>query len=274
MQDTGKFRTNAKDQFYTNPRIAVQCVAMILHTIPFAQTYHWIEPSAGNGAFLHALPPNIDVTALDIEPKAERIVQQDFLTWTPVASQEQPFLVFGNPPFGRQSSLAKAFLKHSASAVGASVIAFILPKSFTKPSMTRAIPLHFHCKHSSDLPDNSFLLNGQPYDVPCVFQIWVKEDTERTLDQAEEPIGFTYVKATDPHHLVIRRVGVNAGKCFFPKEATFSPQSHYFIAFPTTTLVSAVHQHLNQHTFPSNTVGPRSVSKGEVNGVINEKTNL
>ena len=45
--------------------------------------------------------------------------------------------VIGNPPFGRQSSLAIKFIKKSCSF--SDTISFILPKSFKKDSMKKSI---------------------------------------------------------------------------------------------------------------------------------------
>ena len=84
-------------------------------------------------------------------------------------------------------------------------------------------------------------------------------------------MGFTYVKQTDMHQLIIRRVGVYAGAGYLPSTELRSIQSHYFIELEpehrarATTIASA----LTAHTFPSNTTGPRSLSKGEITEVLN-----
>jgi len=265
-QDTGKFRKNTKDQFYTNDRVAASCVQRIMDALPLTREYLWVEPSAGNGAFLRPLPASCSTIGLDIEPKAKGILSQDYLTWQPPLGKEM--IVFGNPPFGRQSSLAKAFI--SKSCEYATVIAFILPKSFTKPSMIRAFDRTFHLLQSTELEKDSFVVNGAPYDVPCVFQIWQKRETERLLEEKIEPRGFGYVKSHEPYHIAFRRVGGLAGKCY-PHGMAFSVQSHYFIALHEDAIehMEEIMERINQHTFPSNTVGPRSLSKSETNVVIN-----
>ena len=268
-QDTGKFRQNTKDQFYTKVSIAKECVDSILIHYPDSIQYLWIEPSAGNGAFLSALPSAISRVAIDLEPKAPGIQKFDFLTWTPIT--EGPKVYFGNPPFGSQGSLAKSFIKHAA-INNAEIIAFILPRSFMKPSMSSAFPLKFHCIHEKELPKDSFEVNREVYDVPCVFQIWVKRDTNRELEEKVEAIGFKYVKATEPYNMAFRRVGVNAGTSYLRDTRNEkSPQSHYFLSFDEKylTRLDYIKETINNHTFPSNTVGPRSLSKGEVNQVIN-----
>jgi hypothetical protein len=258
-QDTGKFR-NTTDQFYTKETISKKCIEAIIETIPETIDYFWIEPSAGNGAFLHNI--SFPKLGLDIDPKTNDIQKQDYLTWEP--SIDKNSIVFGNPPFGRQSSLAKAFITKSCKF--SKVVAFILPRSFTKPSMYNAFPLSFHLVYSVELEKNAFLLNDQSYDVHCVFQIWEKRDTPRKLDEKIKPIGFEYV-TNELYDIAFRRVGVNAGQCYaFGK--TCSVQSHYFIKFEKydTTIIKKI----NNHIFPSNTVGPRSLSKNEINKVLNE----
>ena len=48
-----------------------------------------------------------------------------------------------------------------------------------------------------------------------------------------------------------------------------SPQSHYFIKLDDVSKIELLLEKMNEHIFPSNTVGPRSLSKGEVNAVLN-----
>jgi len=267
-QDTGKFRTNMKDQFYTNENVAKSCIQRITSLLPFTSDYIWVEPSAGNGSFLHNIQSSFKKIGLDLEPKATDILKQDYLKWDPPSNED--IIVFGNPPFGRQSSLAKAFI--SKSCEFAKIIAFILPKSFTKPSMYNAFGLKFHLIHSVELEKDSFVINGSKYDVPCVFQIWQKTNTDRTIEAKTNPDGFEYVKPNEKYHVAFRRVGGLAGKCYKNDGSEFSIQSHYFIKF-NDDVVSYIHtiiEKINNHTFPSNTLGPRSLSKSEANIVINE----
>lgn len=267
LQDTGKGRTNTKDQFYTNERIAASCVECVIKLIPATREYLWVEPSAGNGSFLRSLPSSFDAIGLDIDPKAKGILSHDYLTWSPPSQRDM--IVFGNPPFGKQSSLAKAFI--SKSCTFAKIIAFILPKSFTKPSMVRAFDRAFHLLQSTELEKDSFIVNGSPYDVPCVFQIWQKRETERVVEEKIEPHGFDYVKPCEPYHVAFRRVGGLAGKCYKNDGTVFHVPSHYFLSFHEDAIchMDVIIERINQHTFPSNTVGPRSLSKSEANGVIN-----
>ena len=270
-QDTGKFRKNTKDQYYTKAPVAKKCVDRILASLENPETYEWVEPSAGNGAFLKVLPATFDRIGIDLEPKSPDIQQGDFLVWTPVSQKRRVF--FGNPPFGRQGSLAKSFIKHAAQY--ANVIGFILPRSFVKPSMSRAFPLQFHCIHTEDLEKNAFEVNKEEYDVPCVFQIWEKRAINRVLEEAIKEDGFEYVKHGQPFHIAFKRVGGLAGKCY-PTSPTaaadYNAQYHYFLKLEDryVPFVKNIIDAVNQHTFPSNTVGMRSLSKSEANEVLNE----
>jgi hypothetical protein len=45
------------------------------------------------------------------------------------------------------------------------------------------LDLHFYLTKEFILNKNSFLLNGQNYDVPCVFQIWEKKEEIRKIQK-------------------------------------------------------------------------------------------
>lgn len=268
-QDTGKFRKNEKDQYYTKPSVAVNCVSQILKACPDPTKYQWIEPSAGSGSFLNALPEGIDMLGIDIDPKSPGILTGDFLSWTPTTERNR--VVFGNPPFGRQGSLAKSFIKHAAEF--ADIIAFILPRSFVKPSMNRAFPLKFHCVYSEELEKNSFMVNETDHDVPCVFQIWKKKDTNRVIPDPISEEGFKYVKHDEPFDIAFKRAGGLAGKCYVSSTTPdmFNPQYHYYLKLDMEYVphVQKIVNEVNAHVFPSNTTGPRSLSKSEANEVLN-----
>jgi len=303
-QDIGKYRTNTKDQFYTSPGVAKKCIEILISRLHNAalhspapvlplSSYLWVEPSAGNGVFLNNIPETYDKIGIDIEPRSANILKQDFLTWVPPQTNTKPVIIFGNPPFGRQSSLAKAFIAHSCKFAYTSTIAFILPRSFVKPSMSCAFGLHFHCIHSSEVERNAFVLGGgggddggadadATYDVPCVFQIWQKRSVPRIVPEKVTEKGFQYVKETDPRDIVIRRVGVYAGRCFDSdnnnNNATeYNKQTHYFIKldeqFVAVSHVKQIVDKVNAHVFPTNTTGPRSLSKPEINIVLNAVLN-
>jgi hypothetical protein len=268
QQDTGRFRKNTKDQYYTKPTTAKRCVDTILALLPETVSFQWVEPSAGAGVFLNNLPQSFEKIGVDLEPKSPNIQQGDFLEWVPPVSADGR-IFFGNPPFGKQSSLAKSFIKRAAQY--GNVIAFILPRSFVKPSMSNAFPLAFHCVHSEELEKNAFEVNGVEYNVPCVFQIWQKKSVNRILVAAVKEDGFEYVKPGQPFHIAFKRVGGLAGKCSTDTTSEYNPQYNHFLKLGDEYLpnIKKIVDVINAHIFPSNTVGPRSLSKSEINEVIN-----
>ena len=170
--------------------------------------------------------------------------------------------IIGNPPFGRQSSLAIKFIKKSCEYCDS--ISFILPKSFKKESMKKHFPLNFHLLYEYDLPDNSFIVDGKIHDVPCVFQIWEKKHENRISPKILLPKKYKFVKREENPDITFRRVGVNAGN--IDKEIkNKSVRSHYFIKFDDK-LTEELFQTLSKitHQCKNHTVGPKSISKQEL----------
>jgi predicted RNA methylase len=119
------------DKYYTLPSIAKKCINLVSKHYYLDKFDLIIEPSAGNGSFSKLIDNCI---AYDIEPEDVCILKQDFLEYKHKGTDDE-VLVIGNPPFGRQSSTAKAFVSHAVEF--ATVIAFILPKSFKKESFKK-----------------------------------------------------------------------------------------------------------------------------------------
>ena len=134
--------------------------------------------------------------------------------------------------------------------------------------MYNAFDKRFHLISTMELAKNSFRINDTQYDVPCVFQVWEKRDAQRATEDKVVPRGFVYVKHTEPYDIALRRVGGLAGKCYRNNGTAYSKQSHYFIKFDAG-LNDSIYEKINSNIFPSNTVGPRSLSKSEVSSVLN-----
>ena len=189
---TGKKR-DSKDQFYTNPGVSSYCLDVFRDTIDIDHDDILLEPSAGDGSFSDILIEQCyNVDAYDIEPKKEYIKKQNYLDFDYKKYKNRNVHCIGNPPFGLQSSLSKKFIKKSCEFC--ETISFILPKSFRKESFQKAFPLNFHLVKEIDLPKNSFLVDEKEYDVPCVFQIWIKKEKERYIEPIVKEKGFHFVK--------------------------------------------------------------------------------
>lgn len=155
------------DKFYTKPSIAEGCLKLLGSLEPYDTI---VEPSAGDGSFSSLIP---DCIAYDIEPEKDGIIQQDFLELDNVAGEQVLFV--GNPPFGTRSTLAKAFIRH-AMKLNATVIAFILPNTFSKVANQGLglFPKEWSLIIEEPLSGGSFLIGGEEYHVPCSFYVWVK----------------------------------------------------------------------------------------------------
>lgn len=242
------------DKFYTKNEIVDYCLSFI----EIDKYDKIIEPSAGNGAFLKKLPNAI---GYDIAPAGNNIIQQDFLLLD--VPKEKNILVIGNPPFGVQSNLAIKFFNKAAEFCD--TIAFILPRSFCKDSIKNRLDLKFHLIREEFLPEDSFLLNNENYSVPCVFQVWERQNIERKkikLPLTSEYFDFT--KEISKADFRIQRVGGSAGKAFLDKKGAIS--SNYYVINKSNYTIEELINIINSITFPSIalTVGPKSLSKGEL----------
>lgn len=171
-----KSKSKDLDKFYTHPSVAEGFVKIINEHFPLNQFDLIIEPSAGNGNILKYLPEN--AIGLDIAPEDDKIVKQDFFEYS---SPYHPILnniriaCIGNPPFGSgyMNPLAKAFFNHAATF--SELIAFIVPAKWqTSWKVQFQLDKSFGLYFTEILPKNSFLLDGELYDVPCCMQIWSK----------------------------------------------------------------------------------------------------
>lgn len=256
---------NTIDKYYTKEIVVEQCLSLVKRHLQLNREDLIIEPSAGNGSFIEGIKLlTNNFKFYDLEPENDEIVEQDYLQYNYNDSRNTytRIHVIGNPPFGRQSSLAIKFIKKSCEFCNS--ISFILPKSFKKDSMKNKFPLNFHLVCERDLPENSFLVNGIEHDVPCVFQIWEKRSINRAVSEKIEPVNFVFVKKTENPDISLRRVGVNAGRIDTNIDEK-SIESHYFIKFTNDKSIDENIQNLLQVTYEfNNTVGPRSLSKPEV----------
>ena len=65
-----------------------------------------------------------------------------------VPNKTKRYLVVGNPPFGKISSIAIKFFNKSAEY--ADCIAFIIPRTFKRVSVQNKLNLNFHLMYNED----------------------------------------------------------------------------------------------------------------------------
>lgn len=249
-------RKHILDKFYTKPDVALSCIQKIS-----LQDYDLIiEPSAGSGSFSNQIK---DCVAYDLHPESNDIIEQDWFDYSRDRDSSR-VLVIGNPPFGQQNNLAVNFINHAAQF--ASTVAFILPMSFRKASVQRRIHTNLHLVADYDLPKHAFLLEGNDYGVPCVFQVWEwREEPREIVKPVTTSTHFTFVKKQDNPDFRVQRVGGNAGKASV--NTNVSEASNYFLKVTDTTQdIEALVERVNGTVFPTRDlgVGPRTISKGEL----------
>lgn len=269
MNNKTGLQRNTIDKFYTKPEVVIKCLKEF-KKVTIGSGDVVIEPSAGNGSFTSRLVEYNSIS-YDIAPEGKGIIEQDFLKLNLIGFQI-PLHFIGNPPFGRQSSIAKKFIKHICSCDKTRSFGFVLPKSFKKESMQRCIPLDFHLISQIDIEKDGFLVNGKDYNVPCIFQVWERKGENRYVSPKLDPVGYTFVKDKMKATFALRRVGVYAGKMIDMLQDginfdRLSDQSHYYIFIEGLSYKER--DEFRKRYYESiewnhdNTVGPKSIGKQE-----------
>lgn len=209
------------DKFYTKTEVAKKCIDLVPNIEQYTKI---IEPSAGDGSFSNLL----NCVAYDIKPEGPNIIEKD---WFTVPKQEGKILVIGNPPFGKRSSLAKDFIKHSIK-IGAETIAFILPETFSKISnqSETVFPKNWSLIVEEELPKQSFLINGKEYHVPCRFFVWTKQKTNINLRKIKLPETEDFIFLSRGDENADFCINGNNGKVKEINEVTNSKAEHYIKA--------------------------------------------
>lgn len=176
------YTTKEKDQFFTPIETAKTCYQYFCDTLckygddPTQYTY--IEPSAGDGSFLHVLPST--TIAMDIEPRHPSVIEHDYLDWNPVSHGK--YAVFGNPPFGLRGHMALKFINHSYSF--ADYVAFILPQLFESDG--KGVPRKrvegYYLLFSTKIVADFYEPDGRSIKINTIFQIWSKHHKNPIYD--------------------------------------------------------------------------------------------
>jgi hypothetical protein len=176
------YSSKQKDQFFTPVDTAKHCFDLFCNVIEKygedKTMFHYIEPSAGDGSFLKVLPPN--TIAMDIEPKHESIIEQDYLDWKPASNHG--YTVFGNPPFGLRGHMALKFINHSYEF--ADYVCFILPQLFESDGkgVPRKRVKGYNLIFSEKIESNFYEPSKNEVKINTIFQIWSKHHMNTEYD--------------------------------------------------------------------------------------------
>ena len=264
------------DKFYTKQEVVQRILSDIT---PHIKNKLILEPSAGDGAFYKEMLKHGDCVAFDISPEHPNIIKQDYLSLSQDMLSKHnpkslPVCIIGNPPFGESSKLAFQFLHHSMTL--SNTVGFILPLSFKKVShqnkIIKANP-YFHIVHEYTLPPNSFLFDGQTYDVGAVFQLYVKKPNTRKPHKTSTKSKYLAFTTPELADFSVRRVGGSAGRASWDK--SYSTSSNYFVKIKDPLDKQLAFQSFEKLVFPtiSYTVGPKSLPKSELVVVFDEYWN-
>jgi hypothetical protein len=239
------------DQFYTLAEYAAHCYRIVLEHLDPAN-YLFVESSAGKGAFSNLL--STGSVAYDRDPRCFGIETADFLEI--FIESRLGLAVIGNPPFGKNASMAVKFFNHAASQ--SNVVAMIFPMTFLKASIQNRLDRNFHLVRQHPAPHNAFEFQSRPYHVPTVFQIWVRQDKLRALGHVETSHPDFEFTTADQADFAIQRVGVNAGRIHH--DFNRSRSSTYFIRGD----VEAIMAQLDFASVVCHVAGQPSLAKTEI----------
>jgi len=248
------------DQFYTCPLYAELFLDIIKEKLPWLSYDILLEPSAGSGSFYNLLDERR--LGIDIDPKVSGLLNMDFFDWKyPI---DKKILTIGNPPFGKNSSLAIRFFNHAGNF--SSAIAFVIPRTFRKASVINRLHKNYHLIHDEDVPSNSFIFEDSSYDVPCCSQIWIKKEEEREriitykLSMVKEWWEVVPPLSSD---FSIQRVGARAGLIRTESFTQYSKESNYFIK-SHYDFVLGIFKEVDFDSVKYNTAGNPSISASEL----------
>ena len=192
------------DKFYTAPHLARACVDRFREHVNCDDPDILIEPSAGDGSFAKLLWDMhiYNFRAYDLKPEHADVMEQDFLKIDLEQFGTRDLHFIGNPPFGKAASLATKFIKVMTDHEFTKSFSLILPASCSRPTFEKRIPLNYHKVHETFCDD--FVEFGKPKKIRCVYQIWVKKETEREVVKLRyDSELFSFVKSIDDADFII-----------------------------------------------------------------------
>jgi len=259
-------KRNALDQYYLTPEMFPLILeVMIVRCIP--ETRYFIDTAGGKGEMIALLIRKFGrnrAFAYDIDPKGPFILSENFLEHD-LLCPESTVTTVCFPPFGTNNNLAIAFFNKCARV--SKFIVTILPMSVKKQYFQNRLDPYFHIIHESDLPHNSFILNGKSHHVNCCFQIWEKLEYKRKIyKRVYNPISphFKFVKRTQNPDVAIMYTGCKTGKVLSCDEAARYNKTYYIKIIDDILKKDNNIYKLNFDKIANNTVGQRCVSKPEI----------
>lgn len=264
------FYIDGLDKFYTKQDV----VDKILKEIDMEPYDFILEPSAGSGNFVKNLNFKGKILAYDIFPEGDNIEMLDFIQNINLIKEKitSNAIAIGNPPFGKNSSLALKFLNLCMSITYISKIVFILPLTFRKKSIQDKISENFSLEKDIDLDLNAFIYKEQMFNLPCCVQTWIRKKRIVEKNIIIEN-GYSFVKPDQHYDIQIVRVGCKTSEAF-SVEKNIS-KYNYFIKLNNSENTEHIINKINENRYLlkniiSSTAGPKSLSKSELIPFLNK----
>jgi hypothetical protein len=261
------------DQFYTKEHVALELYQELETKIDLNKFDFLLEPSAGKGSFFKLFPENKRI-GLDLEPKYQEIIKQDYLTYIPIPDKK--YITIGNPPF----SIGVKFFNHSAKF--SDVIAMILPRTFNRVSIQNSLNLNFHLTFNKDLPITPCCFEPK-LNAKCCFQIWERKQEKRTkiIYPLTHP-DFSFKNYTEYNEnkqpippqgsdFAILAYGGNVGRLNENDLDQLRPKSWHFIK--SNIDITLLKKRFNEldYTIAKSSVRQNSLGKGELINLYSQK---
>lgn len=264
----GNTRVTGKEQFFTPRPIADDVVARVVDVVPDAIGRTWLEPAGGTGVFVDAARAAgaLDIVSFDIEPRHRDVARGDFLrqrlSFTSAVS-------VGNPPFGRNNALSVPFFNHCA--LYSEYIAFIVPRSWRKWSVTNRLDARFHLSVDDDLAIHYVDAEGgavyeRTYLQTCV-QIWERRDHLRPKIKVHDS-GVVAKCAPEDADVALTIFGFGCGtvKTEFPRRKV---TTEIYLRTLHSRALEALNN-VDYQRFSTNVAYTEALSIQEINYLLNE----
>ena len=193
-------------------------------------------PGAGFGTYIYALiehgvkPENI--WAVELSPKyadfgalmftrlGVNYIETDFLTWDPGVKFDA---IVGNPPYGRNTSLAVKFLNKAIELTDN--VHYVLPRSFRKPSILNRVHPNLHLTEDLDVADETF--GGKI--ITCLQRWELREDVRPRIQTRSTHPDFKFVPREEAN-LFVGRMGAGPSGKVLTENFVHYATTHFFLS--------------------------------------------
>lgn len=247
----------------------MELVATFLDRHPELRSASYLEPAGGTGAFIEALRSNgiNKIQSVDTHPHHDQVAEANFLEFSPAAGQ---LVTISNPPFGRNNALSIPFFNHAAKY--SSHIAFLVPRSWRKWSVTNRLDPNFHLSFDLDVDLNYVDKDQNPISksngLRTCFQIWERKSEPR--QKVVVPASGLIEKCSPTNaDVAIRVFGFGCGQVLEKFEA--KPNTTLMFLRLQAPVTASVLSSLDFSRFKNNTAYTQALSFQEINFLLNEK---